>query len=233
MSFKKLVLLSAISGLLIIACSNNNDQNTYVLTVNERSMCDSMRLDTNVILKIRSFNKEKFEPFHYSISKMFKDGQSFELEPVHRVGLVFNEENSKSYQLVFDLMNDLNKLGYSIFLLENNFNIDNMKDRIGVLKTTDKYSVLRQIGTDGVNYEIDNDSLIHIIKRFDKSLSLQLIGASGDWCEFTINKDPSNWQTLADEVYKVCPDVVDQGTGTVEALANEMKSTGRLYFWWD
>jgi hypothetical protein len=26
---------------------------------------------------------------------------------------------------------------------------------------------------------------------------------------------------------------VEQGTGSVEALADEMKKTKRLYFWWD
>jgi hypothetical protein len=37
--------------------------------------------------------------------------------------------------------------------------------------------------------------------------------------------------TLAKEAYKVCPDIVEQGANTVEALATEMKRTGRLYFW--
>ncbi|TFF36767.1 DUF4253 domain-containing protein [Mucilaginibacter psychrotolerans] len=135
--------------------------------------------------------------------------------------------------MVFNLKDGFKKKGYTIFLLESNFNIGNKPDRVGVLKTTDKYSVLQQIGTDGINYNITNDSLITIIKRFDKQYSLELIGASGDWCEFLIHKEPKNWLTFAKEIYKVCPDVVDQGTETVEALAGEMKKTKRLYFWWD
>jgi hypothetical protein len=39
--------------------------------------------------------------------------------------------------------------------------------------------------------------------------------------------------TLAEEIYSMCPDVVDQGTGTVEELAREMKESKLLYFWWD
>jgi len=39
--------------------------------------------------------------------------------------------------------------------------------------------------------------------------------------------------TFAKEMYKVCPDIVDQGTGSIEALAEEMKKTKRLFFWWD
>jgi hypothetical protein len=60
-----------------------------------------------------------------------------------------------------------------------------------------------------------------------------LVGASGDWCEFKIEKEPADWMVFANEAYAVCPDIVDQGTGSVEALAEEMKNTRRLYFWWD
>jgi hypothetical protein len=42
-----------------------------------------------------------------------------------------------------------------------------------------------------------------------------------------------DWMILAKEAYKVCPDIVDQGTRTVAKLAQEMKRTKRLYFWWD
>jgi hypothetical protein len=38
---------------------------------------------------------------------------------------------------------------------------------------------------------------------------------------------------FAREVYAFCPDVVDQGTGAVEALAAEMSRTNTLYLWWD
>jgi hypothetical protein len=38
---------------------------------------------------------------------------------------------------------------------------------------------------------------------------------------------------FAKEVYQFCPDVVDQGTETVEALASERKRTNRVYLWWD
>jgi hypothetical protein len=32
---------------------------------------------------------------------------------------------------------------------------------------------------------------------------------------------------------QVCPDIVTQGTGTVAALARELKWSGDLYCWWD
>jgi hypothetical protein len=218
---------------LIVSCNSKNAVQKYKLTDNERRICDSLQIDTTVIQDIRMFNTYTIEPFHYSLSKMIKDGQETESDPIHLKGLVFSEQNSKSYDLVFKLKDAFKKKGYTIFLVENNFDISNRLDHIGVLKTTDPYTVLRQIGTNGINYGITNDSLLSVIKQFDKGCSLELVGASGDWCDFVIHNEPADWNSLAQEVYRVCPDVVDQGTGTIEELASAMKETKRLYFWWD
>ena len=38
---------------------------------------------------------------------------------------------------------------------------------------------------------------------------------------------------LARRMYRFCPDIVDQGTGTVAALAKELEQTNELFLWWD
>jgi len=239
-NFKEISMTSKVFYFLLatvltftIGCNSQPAAKSYLLTSEEKIICDTLQIDTSIIKDIRAFNTNKIEPFHYSLGKFItKDGE-IESDPIFLKGLVFKEANTKSYDLVFSLKDGFKQKGYSIFLLENNFNIENKPDNIGILKTTDKYTVLKQIATDGINWDITNDSLISIIKTFDKKYSLELIGASGDWCEFIIHNEPKSWTQFAKEVYKVCPDVVDQGTGTVEALADEMKRTKRLYFWWD
>jgi len=39
--------------------------------------------------------------------------------------------------------------------------------------------------------------------------------------------------SLARDFYAYCPDIVDQGTGTVNRLANEIWKSPQWYFWWD
>ena len=46
-------------------------------------------------------------------------------------------------------------------------------------------------------------------------------------------KQPADMDAFAREVYEFCPDVVEQGVGTVKALADEMRRSGILYLWWD
>ena len=209
--------------------SSNNSN----LTDRDRFLCDSLQLDTTIVKSIRKNNSNEIEPFHYSFSKIITKEGIFETDPIFLQGLVFTEKNSESMNLVLSLKDEFKEKGYSIFLLENNFDYNQQPDVIGVLKTTDKYSVLQQIQTNGINYDIDTDSLISIIKKFDEKYSLELIQASGDCCMFIIHKTPENWLQIAKEAYEVCPDIVEQGAGTVEELAKEMKENKILYFWWD
>lgn len=40
-------------------------------------------------------------------------------------------------------------------------------------------------------------------------------------------------KALAKRMYAFCPDIVDQGCGTVGRLAKELVKTQRFFFWWD
>lgn len=62
---------------------------------------------------------------------------------------------------------------------------------------------------------------------------MEIVGAGGDWIEAEFVNQPKHMQVFAEEVYEFCPDVVDQGTDTVEALAEEMQETNLLFLWWD
>ena len=57
--------------------------------------------------------------------------------------------------------------------------------------------------------------------------------ADFDFVEAVFVKQPAGMDAFAREVYEFCPDVVEQGVGTVKALADEMRRSGTLYLWWD
>ena len=228
--YRKNALIHLVLIFFFICCSSSKP---YQLTDGEKTIADSLDIDYEIIRQMRKYNRNEIEPFHYSISKSFENGKEVELNPIRLNGLVVKEKHSDSYNLIFELKKTFAENGYTIFMLENNFDIKSRPDVLAILKTTDKYEILRSVQTDGINYGIDNDSLISIIKRFDEDYSLELIGASGDWCEFIIHKKSSDWAKLATEIYSVCPDVVEQGTGSVLELERILTESRRLYLWWD
>lgn len=73
------------------------------------------------------------------------------------------------------LFEGLQKKGYTLFVYDDRFG--RSSNVIGVLKTTDIYAVLDKVQTDGINYGIDNDSLLKVIRRFDDKYRLQIVGA--------------------------------------------------------
>jgi hypothetical protein len=228
---KLIVMVFVVGG--SIACNSITKQKLTKLTSQEQKLCDSLGFDQSIFNDIKTQSVSPIESFHYSLGRSTKDGIEEEIDPIRLRGIVFGAPTVKAYDVVLSLKDKFKSKGYTIFLLDKRFGLDGKPDVIGVLKTTNIYSILKKVQTDGINYDITNDSLLRIIGRFDRKYQLELIGASGDYCEFIIRNPPKNWKEIAEEAYAVCPDIVDQGAGSLEALETEMQKTNRLYFWWD
>lgn len=118
-----------------------------------------------------------------------------------------------------------------VFQSEQNFG--HAPDRVAVLRSPDPFDALRTMGTDGTNYGIDTDGIITRLREWDRRYGLTLLGAGDDWVEVELGRAPPDWPAFAREVYEFCPDVVDQGTKTVDALAAEMMETRIVFLWWN
>lgn len=131
------------------------------LTERERSICDSLHIDYDVITEIRRYNLNEIDPFQYSFGNTQDATGKFTAAITTRLdGIIFGESHNKVYNLLDTLKNALRKKGYTIFLLDANFDHDGEKDIVAVVKTLNKYQILKEIGTNGINYGIDNDSLL-------------------------------------------------------------------------
>lgn len=123
--------------------------------------------------------------------------------------------------------------GWMVFESERHFGIGNRSDHVSILKADNLFQVVEVMGTNGWNYDISSSMLIERLRKWDERYGLTLRGAGFDWFEASFKKKPVKMLKFAQEVYEFCPDVVDQGAGTVEALEKEMKGSNTLYLWWD
>lgn len=219
---------------LFASCSSHSPSKGKELTDNESLLFDSLKISKKVALSIRDYSDSTFYQFKFDQHYLNLDSSN-KVQTVTTTlpGILFRAKPKQADKIIRSLRNELEGEGYIIFLSDNNFGIDNQPNEVGVVRAKDQFEILKYRQTNGINYDIDNDSLITLMKSFHRKYDLKLIGAGLDWCEFIIQKEPESWLVLAKEAYKVCPDIVDQGTETVEALANEMRTTKRLYFWWD
>ena len=123
--------------------------------------------------------------------------------------------------------------GFYLFRAEQHFGIAGRPDRVALFPRSDRYEILRLMGTNGWNYGIGPDSIVAWLKALERNHPFVLTGMGFDWVEGRFRSAVGDGDALARRFYAFCPDVVNQGTETVDALARELGESQQLYCWWD
>jgi hypothetical protein len=106
------------------------------------------------------------------------------------------------------------------------------RDAILLLPTRDDLEAVDAAGTDGVNWDISHERVVAWLRDLMRTHPFVVTGAGIDFVAGSFVKPPKDALALAKKMYRFCPDIVDQGTETVPALAKELER-GTLYLWWD
>ncbi|GMN07184.1 DUF4253 domain-containing protein [Croceitalea sp. MTPC5] len=211
-----LILVASVSGCNL---KNKNDQ----------ILAKEVSFDDGVIELLRKETKSEFTRLKTEIISVYPDREEKQIIEPNAIEFEINGDNS--LDLVLRLKDKLKPMGYYVFRSEQNFGYS--KDKIAVIKTEDQFDILRYQATNGGNYDIDTDSIINELKRWDEKYNLEILGADFDWVEGQFLNPPKNFTALADKMYEFCPDIVDQGTGDIETLEEELSQSNQLFLWWD
>ncbi len=155
----------------------------------------------------------------------------FFLERPEAAGSVYDVAEEEALPAVREILD--RGIGLSAFLLEMNFGFDNQPDKIAVIPLTDQLELLAVMGIQGNDFQIGNEQIIQWFTKWSTEFDFRIVGVGIDFIWADILTPPDDWDALAAEIYSMCPDVVDQGTDTVEELAAEMRSSMTMFFWWD
>jgi hypothetical protein len=104
---------------------------------------------------------------------------------------------------------------------------------IVVAKGQTQFDVLRVARSDAVNYDMGTEDLVRKLQSYDDAFGIDIIHAETDTIEFDLVGNPTSFSDFAADLYEFCPDIVDQGVGTVEELEEQIVVAGRIYLWWD
>ena len=163
--------------------------------------------------------------------------EPLQLEEPFEGGVVYKVPAARFEQQVARWQGLVAGKGCFLFRLENHFGIGGQPDLLALVPTADVEEVILLVGTSGNGLEYKGKELltpdiVAWLRQHAQEQPFQITGVGGDFIEgryLTPIKDPRG---LAAKIYEFCPDVVDQGTGTVERLADEL-TKGKLFFWWD
>jgi len=74
--------------------------------------------------------------------------------------------------------------------------------------------------------------LISKLRKYHRQCGIRIWQAETDTIQFTLDRAPRDPAVFAEDLYEFCPDIVDQGCETVEAL-EEIVQHLRIFLWWD
>ncbi len=195
---------------------------TITLSPHAEELAKSIKFDRQVLIMAK---EESGASIHRLIGYDEKDYQ------IMADGIAVPVPENRTDMVLDSLRRKLSPLKYMAFVVEMNAGIKT--DRIGILKGTDQYEILRVMHTDGDDYDISNEDVIDRLKDWEKSSPFDIIGADNDWVEIEFKTLPKDLKAFVEEVYDFCPDAVDQGPGSIGGLIAEIQRTKRLFLWWD
>lgn len=96
-----------------------------------------------------------------------------------------------------------------------------------------QFDILRLARTDAVNYDMDTEDIVTKLREYDAAYGITIMHAETDTVELNLWRTPDDLAAFAADLYDFCPDIVDQGIGSVEAFAESVEIVGTVYLWWD
>ena len=218
--------------IFIVSCSpqskNSNKDNLIIK--------NGLKISSEIISDIKSIckkNPEKNSVIRYKRSKIKKE--VFESYDSIALGIKFKFVSEDKANKVIDkyfnkIKNTKNYLYLTNLGLDKNY--DSYYD-IVIAPFKNQWELIKFVRTEPVNYDLTNEDVINWFKTKRSEFEFDIIVADVDRIEIKILTKPDSYSNLAKDIYKFCPDVIDQGYSNMEELIKFLNKTNRMWFWWD
>jgi hypothetical protein len=216
---QRMPMIAALAGAALLLTAGT--ENVVTLTAHEEHLAGQIGFKKEVLKRIK---REIDAPIH-RLSGYDESGYQIMVS-----GVVVSVPRSRSETVRSSLKGKLAPSGCLVFFVEMNDRIK--RDRLGIIKGTDQFDILRVMQTNGENDDLSHEEIIEQLREWEQQYPFEIIGAENDWVELELKTVPKDLMSFAEDVYDFCPDAVDEGAGTVKELANQLKATRRLLLWW-
>lgn len=98
---------------------------------------------------------------------------------------------------------------------------------------TDQFDILRLARTHGPNGGPDTEEIIQRLRRFDEIVGIRIVRAESNRVDFDLKNQPKNVTAFAEEIFELCPDLVNKALGSIEMLKNQIEVVNYVWLWWD
>lgn len=142
------------------------------------------------------------------------------------VGLeIENIRDSLEEKICSDLPKDY--VCFASFLAKNYKNL-------GIIKSKDKYGILKAMNTNGESYGLPNTKLIGELRKIEKVFPFTITGAGYDWVEIAFNTLPEDVGQVTDMILELSPPLEDESEAADyrEKVEEDLRSAQKITIWW-
>ena len=213
---KKITLL--LSFLFLISCHGNN-----VLSPKEQQLIKKLNFETELMVLLKNETAQEL------VQLPAIDQETGDVLKGFYNGICSKTKTDDNYTIVKKLKDQFRGKGYLIFT----FIGEKDESYIAVIKGRDELDIIRYRRTDGINYNLQNKNVVEQLEKWKSKNDFNILVCGRDFLQLEFKTLPTDLDAFAKEVYKFCPDIVDQGVGDIKNLKSAIKEMNGLYLWWD
>lgn len=192
------------------------------LSNKEVEFCEIAEINQKLAKSIKELTKQPLQ----LIPEVNESGEVLDTKDE---GLCSQTDDKNCYDYVLQLKQKFKSEGVLVFAFEDNKN----QKFLAAIKGTDELDIIKWKQTNGINYGHENQDVIAKLKEWKLKNDFSILSVGMDFLEFKFVTMPTDMGTFSKDVYQFCPDIVDQGTGDLEILQDEMTRMHSVYLWWD
>lgn len=202
------------------------------LNPNEIELIQIINLDRENAEKIKNLSTGNFEESKGSEDRnmLFENIDELKNYEIPKA-IKITAESQNSDEIIKSFKNILKEK--KLILYRSGTTEGGQKTIITILKSENKFEPLYFEATNGVNYDIQTPKIVERLKLWDSLYGIELNGVGFDFVDAQIQNLPKDINKFSKEMYEFCPDIVDQGVGSVDALTKSIKDSRHFFLWWD
>ncbi len=234
---QKLFLLILL--LIISSCQSNTEKEKEVksdsekIEIKTKINMNGITLDKQILSQIEKELSKKPIPLNREVWKFDKNGgeENYTLD----TGIVFKFVKENIAHSIFNKYhNEILEGGNYLFLTNMDFDEkSNTHYDIVIINESDQLRIVELIGTHGINYDLFNQDIIQKLKEWHQEVQFKIEVIGEDRVHAYLLKEPNDYSKFTAEVYDFCPDVIDQGYGSMKNMVADYRANRYFWLWFD
>lgn len=192
------------------------------LTDKEISLCEIIEYDQQWALAIKEITKSEIE-------LLPEVDENAQIQETKDEGLCSKVDYRTAFDYIVRSKTTFKSKGYLLFFFQD----ENKNVFLSLMKGSNETDIVKWRQTYAGNFSLDTNNIVDKLNEWQSICQFEILGVGDDFIEIKFVQLPDDVNKFAEDIYNFCPDTVDQGTGEIELLQEELVKTRLLQLWWD